>query len=134
MTGNNRQDQQGGFTLIEVLVALAVMGLGLGAIFQLYGNLFEGSARAQNSTQALLIAESKLTEYSIAANLTAGRHSGETKDGYAWSADIAEFIDDANTSQIKAFTVTITVGRGTSPPLSLQTLRLRAERRGEDRQ
>ncbi len=130
MTRNHRQ---GGFTLIEVLVALAVMGLGLGAIFQLYGNLFESGARAEKTTQALLIAESKLAEFTIDANLTAGRHSGETKYGYAWTAAITAADDPANSSSVRAFTVTVTVARGNSPPLSLQTFRLRAERRGRDR-
>ena len=47
----SRLDRQGGFTLIEVLVALTVMGLGLGAIFQLYGTVFEGNARAEKTTE-----------------------------------------------------------------------------------
>ncbi len=130
----SRLDRQGGFTLIEVLVALTVMGLGLGAISQLYGTVFEGNARAEKTTQALLIAESKLTEYTIDAYLTAGRKSGETKDGFRWIAEIAELAESAATSPVRAFTVTVTVSRGSSPPLTLQTLRLRAQRRGEERQ
>ena len=124
-----KPDRNAGFTMIEVLVALAIMGLGLGAIFQLYGTLFKGSARAEATSQALLVAESKLSEFSIAGNLTAGRQSGTTKNGYAWVANIAELTEaDAkklDSLPVRAFTVTISVNHPGTPAIILQNIRLR---------
>lgn len=128
---------QAGFTMIEVLVALAVAGLVLGAVFHFFGTTFQGNERAQRTTLALLVAESKLAEVGVTLPLSAGRHTGRTADGHAWVAEVRDYLPpdgiDPATLPLKAFEVEVTVtpaGRA-GDAVSLATLRLRPRERHE---
>lgn len=123
--------------MIEVLVALAVAGLVLGAVFHFFGNTFQGNERAQRTTLALLVAESKLAEVGVTLPLRAGRHAGRTRDGYAWVAEVRDRpppdgIDPA-TLPLKAFEVevTVTLAGNARDAVTLATLRVRPKERDE---
>ena len=127
---------QAGFTLIEVLLALAVAGLGLAAVFHFFGTSFQGQTRSQRTTQALLVAESKLAEVGVTFPLGTGRRRGRTGDGYAWVAEVGDYPPpdgiDPGALPLRAFRITVSVtwndgGEG----VSLETLRLAARRRDE---
>ncbi len=78
-----------GFTLIEVLVALAVISVTLPAI----GTVIAATTRGARSTEDRLvlagIAESLLTGLSDRRELRAGSSAGET-GGHRWRIDISE--------------------------------------------
>lgn len=76
-----------GFTLIEALVALAILGVALAAVLRAYGAGFRAAERAEAQTQALLIAESKLAE-AAATVREAGELRG-TEGAYAWRVTAA---------------------------------------------
>jgi general secretion pathway protein I len=128
---------ESGFTLLEVLVALAITGLAVGAAFQIFGTMFQGQARAERVTTALLIAESKLSEVGTVIPLKLGSETGRTAEGYSWRTEVRdpEGIDAKETEQapIRAFEVGVTVswpGAG-SDGISLSTLKLRPKDRDE---
>lgn len=52
-----------GFSLVEVLVAFAIMGLSLGVLYQTLGGSMRASAAADTRTRAVLLAESILARY-----------------------------------------------------------------------
>jgi general secretion pathway protein I len=81
--------REAGFTLIEALVALAILGVALAAVLRAYGAGFRSAEGAEMQTHALLLAESRLAE--AAATLTEpGEIRGEA-DGYAWRVAAAPF-------------------------------------------
>lgn len=127
---------QAGFTLIEVLVALAIAGIGLVAVFHFFGTLFEGQTRSQRTTQALLVAESKLAEVGVTFPLGAGRRTGTTANGYAWVAEVSDYPPpdgiDPGDLPLHAFRIAVSVTwNGGGEGVSLETLRLAARRGNE---
>lgn len=73
-----------GFSLLETLVALAILSLSLGVIYQAQGTSVRAIAHSLSLQKVLLHAQSLLAEH-------AGPHtqalpaSGTTADGLAWS-------------------------------------------------
>lgn len=132
-----KADREAGFSLIEVLVSLAVTGIALGAAFFLFGSALRGSLHAERTTMATLVAESKLAEAGIAAPLQPGRTAGRTGDGYAWVTEVRPYRvlrDDGTASlPVNAFEVVVTVAWGDDDhsAVSLRTLRLRPRTRNE---
>ena len=85
---------QGGYTLIEVLVAFSVLAL---ALTFLLGTL-SGSTRqvrwSADAGRAALHARSLLSEVGVGEVLQPGREEGEFEDGrYRWQLDSAPWVD-----------------------------------------
>lgn len=60
------RSRSAGFTLIEVLVALAVIALGLTAVIKALGDYADATSYTREKTLASWIATNKLTEMSVA--------------------------------------------------------------------
>jgi general secretion pathway protein I len=75
-----RRADQRGFTLIEVLVALAVTTLVLVVVLRLLSNGLGGSRRAEAYTEATLLAESTLDSLGVVNSLADG-DTAELSDG-----------------------------------------------------
>ena len=91
-------DRQRGFTLLEVLVAFAVLAVALGVAFEIFATGLRGARSADALTRAVLIAESRLARVGVETELTPGESEGETDDGTRWRIEIhdqpAEYSDD----------------------------------------
>ena len=83
-------DRQRGFTLLEVLVAFAVLAVALGVAFEIFSTGLRGAQSADVLTRAVLVAESKLALVGSEIELTLGETQGETDDGMQWRIDIRE--------------------------------------------
>ncbi|MFN2433039.1 MAG: prepilin-type N-terminal cleavage/methylation domain-containing protein [Gemmatimonadota bacterium] len=59
---STRRPRAGGFTLLEVLVALAILGLGVTSVLQLLGASARNAARSQATTRALFTAEALMEQ------------------------------------------------------------------------
>lgn len=129
--------REAGFSLIEVLVSLAVTGIALGAAFFMFGAALRSNVQAERTTIATLIAESKLAEAGIAAPLQLGRATGRTGDGYAWATEVRAYRppgdDDVAQLPVRAFEVLVTVAWGDDGrnAVSFRTVRLRPRTRDE---
>jgi len=90
-----RSRHSGGFSLIEVLFALAVVGLALGATAGVFGNFGMGRALVDDADHALALAENTLAEAGAGSSLAPGERAG--RDGrFAWQLAVAR-IDDGET-------------------------------------
>lgn len=108
-----------GFSLLEVLVAFAILAISLGTLFALFSTGFRNVDVARDYNRAVIMAESKLAEIDATQTLTAGVYEGEFDPRYRWSAEISEFLaDDVATQpvlQLRIYQVTVTVSWGESP-------------------
>lgn len=66
MRGNRFQRLAGGFTLLEVLVALVVVGTALGASLRAVGSLTQNSSALRASMMATWSAENRLAQIRLA--------------------------------------------------------------------
>ena len=127
--------EDGGFTLVETLVALVIM---IAAATMLYRGL-SGGLRASNAADgadaALLVARQRLAAAGIETPLEAGRQEGAEGD-VLWQVDLRPYMAAERTdpaapaARLQAFWATATVTwrdrRGARPrSLQLTTLKLR---------
>ena len=95
-----RAQRQRGYTLIEVVVAFALLAL---AMTLLLGTL-SGAARqvrwSADAGRATLHAQSLLDQTGVGEALQPGRRNGEFEDGrYRWSLEIVPYVDIAQAAQ-----------------------------------
>ena len=82
---------EAGFSLVEVVVAFVITGLVLVAALRLFGGAFDGSARAERLTLALVAAESTLESFGTALPLRPGTHRGDAGPGMSWRAEVERY-------------------------------------------
>ena len=111
---------QTGFSLIEVVVALAIVALMLGAIYQVSNGAVRSTVRTDNYLRALAMAQSRLAEASAMPVLKVGTVLGST-DGVAWSRSIKPFAAPAPTPDTRLYQVSVTATRSGSKVM-LETL------------
>lgn len=124
----SRRSRSAGFTLIEVLVALAVIAASLAAI----GSLVAVSMRGARSIEQRLAFRETLraivTSLPDRAALNAGTASGETT-GYRWRVDIAPFVatfvDPRLPTPWEPQAVVVRVQSPSGQLLQINTIRLR---------
>ena len=108
-----RPRSQTGFSLIEVVVALVVVALMLGAIYQVSNGAVRSTVRTDNYLRALAMAQSRLAEASAMPVLKVGNVLGST-DGVAWSRSIKPFAAPTPTPDTRFYQVSVTATRGGS--------------------
>lgn len=82
-----------GFTLLEVMVALAILAITLTSIYRLHGQTMVLSARTRFYTQAPMLAQSKLAEIERQGMKNSEDGSGDFGQdvpGYSWAVRIEE--------------------------------------------
>lgn len=97
MTRNIIRAQEVGFTLIEVLVAFAVLSISMATILGVYTTAFRSTARAASYATATQLAESKLNEIAVNDVLRSEVKAGAFAEEYEWTADVSpvEWQDSA---------------------------------------
>ena len=120
--------RDGGFTLLEVLVAFVVLAVSLGMAFEIFSTGLRGVEAAAARTAAVLHAESGLASAGAEVGLREGDSAGQFGDGYNWRLSVQRFQvneEGVETPDLPlAFVVRATVdGAGTSG-VTLTTLRL----------
>jgi type II secretion system protein I len=101
---------QGGFTLIEVVVAFAIFTLAVGAIYESFAGAVRRSAQADVRDQELLVAQSLLSQLRTSPAPWKAEDSGSLEGGWHWRTEVAPFDAAANErSSWRAFAVTVHV-------------------------
>jgi prepilin-type N-terminal cleavage/methylation domain-containing protein len=83
--------RDGGFTLIEALVATAVFALVLSALYQGLTTGWRGLKKANGEEAAVAVLSAQLASTGVEGPLQTSTSSGTTADGIAWQADIAPY-------------------------------------------
>jgi general secretion pathway protein I len=85
----NPAGRQGGFTLIEVLVALAIMALGMGSLLAAVSTGLANTRAARQYVEATRLAQSHLAAIGSATPLVAGVQSGDDGQGFTWQVRVS---------------------------------------------
>jgi general secretion pathway protein I len=85
--------QQQGFSLLEVLVAFAILSLTLGALLQVFATGLRNTALAEDYTLATLHAQSVLAILDSRESLSEGLEEGEIDATFSWRLSIILWED-----------------------------------------
>jgi general secretion pathway protein I len=125
-----RRDEAG-FTLIEVLVAFAIVALVLASVYHAIAEAYRGEARAQVREQALAQARAHLETIGVEQQLAPGETTGSYATGMAWRLAVAPVATLAYKGQ--AFRIVLEpLDENGQPILRLETFKL-APRANEER-
>lgn len=80
-----------GFSLLEVLVAFAILGIAIGVLLQIFATGLRSVALSEEYTYAALWAESRLAEIGVTEVLEEGEAAGELSNGYRWRSVVAPY-------------------------------------------
>jgi len=77
-----------GFTLIEVVVALAILGVGLIVIIELFSGGLRLGRTSGEYTQAIGYARLKMEDLALARQVTEGIEEGEFDKNFRWQLEV----------------------------------------------
>jgi general secretion pathway protein I len=81
----------GGFSLLEVIAAIAVLAIAFAALMQVAGSAMSLTARANERTQAALRARTLLDGAFIVDPVQEGSSEGRFDDTYRWQLNVSPF-------------------------------------------
>ena len=116
----------GGFTLIEIIVALIIFAVSFGAIADLLQTSLGRSARTKTLLNANAFAEQQIMRIGRDLPLAAGNVSGQTGEGLAWRAEIhlAAPVQEGDVFGLYRIIVDVAEHDSTEPLVRLHTLRI----------
>jgi len=114
-----------GFTLVEVIVAFAIVTMVLAALYYSIGGAYRGYAQAQVREQTLALARTHLDVIGIEEPLQPGESSGTYATGVAWRLTV-EPVETAS-YRGRAFRILLqTLDAGGHPLVGLETFKVDA--------
>ena len=93
ITRINNDSGIGGFTLLEVMIAMAILAITLVVVFQSQSQSISMAGGARFETTAAFLAQSKMTEFEAANPADVASDSGNFGDDfpdYSWQVDVTE--------------------------------------------
>jgi general secretion pathway protein I len=126
--GEPRNERSGGFTLVEIIVALAILSLSLAVLFGSLSDSFLHQRRAKSLLEATRIARSVLAQIGTAIPLREGQVKGASSGAAYWVVDISAFGTPADRDVWQAAPYRISVrvfdnGAAQRAAVTLTTLR-----------
>ena len=115
-----------GFTLIETLLAFAVVAIALAVLIQGVGQSASGEGRAETILAAKTVAEERLAGLGLTTPLSVGESRGEV-GSLTWDQRISYWNEgEATAAGLRAVQVTVIVKdhRTGQPLIRLETVRL----------
>jgi general secretion pathway protein I len=100
------QNKAAGFTLLEVMVAMAILAMSLAGVYQLQSQSISMATESRFRTSAALLAQSKMTDMEAAATLRNRSEDGDFGPDYpqySWRLEVT----DTELPQFKKIVVTV---------------------------
>jgi general secretion pathway protein I len=91
------RSREAGFTLIEVLVAISILGMSLVLIFSIFSQGLKAIQIDKAYSTAVILAKSKMDEIDLVETLEAGEEEGTVSGGFQWRRVVAELPEDLET-------------------------------------
>lgn len=110
---------QSGFSLLEMVVAVAILGISLGMLYQAAGGATRSISTSEDYAYAVVMAQSLLAAHSEVPPEGVST-SGATGDGYEWEVSSRPYmpdnaIDDESTASLHWIEVNVSWGSFVSP-------------------
>ena len=120
-----------GFTLVELLVSLAILAVALGVLFSAISSALDRTRKDRDEALAGSLVQSLLARTGTDRPLRAGEDSGVYSNGMRWRVAVTPYGsgDDAKAWRMNAFAVRATVSwsdNGNVHSKTLSTLRMAA--------
>jgi len=80
-----------GFTLMEVMVALAIFGIGLIVVIELFSGSLKAAVKSQEYSRAIILCREKMNEAMMDDQLQPGNYEGDFGDGYTWEMEVLPY-------------------------------------------
>ena len=116
-----------GFSLLEVVVAFAILALALGVLWQIFSGAARRATMVQEYHRAVMLADSKMVELAAADILRPGTEGGEFDAHYRWQRRVEPYIagdgSPRSTASHVPYAVTVEVRWG-QRSIALTTVRL----------
>lgn len=121
--------RQSGFSLLEVLVAFAILSMSLGVLYQAFSNSLRNVGASGDYSRAMIIAEARLAEAMAEVPISEGGDHGEVDERYKWEVTVQryEYAEEEFASRFTPYQIQVMVswrdGKHTRE-YQLSTLRL----------
>lgn len=115
--------EKDGFTLVEILVTLAILGAILPALLQAFASAARNQGLSDNRTTALYLLKFRMAEIEMDGYPDVGEENGEFGENtrYRWRSVVAE-IDSEDVENIRRVQVTVTwIHRNRERSMSMST-------------
>jgi general secretion pathway protein I len=124
---------EGGFTLLEVLVAFAIMAVAMVAVMQAFGGGLDATRRTEAASGALATARSLMDRVGTELPVTPGTLTGGSVPGPRWTVQIARRkspLDDLPKPERRyaLYDVVVSVTLPGTAPVTLSTVQMAAVR------
>ena len=118
-----------GFTLLEVVVAMAIVGLGVVTLFEIFSSGLRLGTKSSERTQAIAYSRQAIDEFLTRRTVNEGVGEGTIGDRYHWKIEIAPFQEGKQLSStgwdLKEMTLQLRYREGERErEMELKTLRL----------
>ena len=128
-------ENEAGFTVVEVIVALAILALSLAVLLSVISNGIQYADRAEKLARAGTLAQSLLAKVGTELPIQPGLTAGEFSEGFRWRVRAEPYGDAIDRQQwpVAAYTVSVEVlwGEGREErSVALSTLRLAPKEAG----
>jgi general secretion pathway protein I len=114
---SSAQHPASGFTLLEVMIAMAIMAIVLISVYRLHSQTLTMATANRFYTQAPLLAQSKMAQLEAISSDVVSGDSGDFGDkfpGYAWGVSTEEVSSEAlgeTAGDLKRIDVTVTLNQ-----------------------
>ena len=120
---------QSGFTLVEVVVALAIVGMGVVTLFEIFSSGLRLETRSSGRTEVAAYSRQAIDGFLIRREVRDGRLEGSMNERYRWGIEVQPFREDDQLSSVGWDLKEITVEmryreEGRDKRTELKTLRL----------
>lgn len=114
---------QKGFTLIEVLASVAILGLGIIAVMKLFSGSLGLAKASSDSTSKVLFAREKMKSVLLEEKNEEGIFSGNS-EGFDWVLNISEFEGSSSQKVPKIMKIELNVKGASGAPFKITTLKI----------
>lgn len=120
-----------GFTLIEILIAFAILAVAFAGLLRAFSGGLQATTRAERYAEAVLLARSVLERVGSEIAIQEGEQSGRGEDGTEWSVRMRQLEAPGTTngqdSPFMPYEIAVTVVVLRQQTITLTTLRLASQ-------